>query len=734
MLKLKSKKINLKLRAGILVFFILTPTLTSARTFVPNNIITDQELFTKNDLSKTAIQKFLERENSVLANHTQVINGQTLKASDIIWEIGQKWNIDSKFLLTTLEKEQGLVSKSSATQKALDWATGYSCYGGTCNEKHKGFYNQLDAAAETQYIYKQKAVQFAFRVGVSATTFDNYVVTPANQATANLYIYTPHVGNAPELGVVNQFGANKLFWRIWHRYFSNQKFLDGQVIAYNGNYYLIQNNTKRKFASKEIFLTDYKQSEAINVAAKDFNAYPDGALIEFFDNSLVKSDASGQIYLLSQNQRRPIVGDKALVLLSDFKLALNSNEVPIVPESKLLSYPLGNLISESSIYPQGKLFKDSNGQIWQIKDGLRHAVDPVVWQEVFKSLSLETIGAEALNAYTAGAPVKLKDGTFVINSNKYYLISQGERMRIEDLSIFNRVFGLSKKDGALQVSTALLEAHQAGEMIDYIDDTIIDTESTASAPIVSADNYGATFISTDPDGLILVNGQSQKVIINFKNTGLTSWNANDVWVEATDKDKSTSSFGVSEKSLINEANISQGQIGNFTVNLIAPTDQSGLLNQEFILYYNKNGVKTKLASIGKFIIVKAGVSAQIVSHNIPVAVKNNWKPLDITVTLQNTSADTTWLSRRTALEIYNGDGSPSDFYDPNDWVRAEVAAVPINQSTIKPGEVGEFKFTIDPRGIKPSLEVLNIQLKLLDKDKQVYINGSNEWRREIRVD
>ena len=51
-----------------------------------------------------------------------------------------------------------------------------------------------------------------------------------------------------------------------------------------------------------------------------------------------------------------------------------------------------------------------------------------------------------------------------------------------------------------------------------------------------------------------------------------------------------------------------------------------------------------------------------------------------------------------------------------------------------PGEVGEFKFTLDPRGIKKGTYDLNFQLKLLDKDKQVYLNGDQNWKLLIRVD
>lgn len=735
--KIKNKPIKLhlipKLIITILAFFILSPAnLTWARTFNPHDIISDQELLNADSLAQTAIQKFLERENSVLARYGQIINSQSKKASEIIWEISQKHKINPKFLLTTLEKEQGLIRKSQATEKALDWATGYGCYGGSCKEKYRGFYNQVEAAAETQEIYWQKAGQFSFQVGQEATTFDGYKVTPQNKATANLYIYTPYVGYAPELGINKNVGGNKLFWRVWHRYFSHQKYLDGQVIKNGEDYWLIKNNQKKLFLTPEIFLKDYQTSEAILVSAKDLAAYPDGPAINFSNKTLVKSADSGQIFLIEDGFKRPIIDQAALALLSDFQIAVTEEEIKSVTESQLSGYSLGSLISASSIYPQGKLFKDESGNIWQIKNNLRHEVNPLVWQSRFANLTPETITLNELEKYPIGEPLKLKDGTFVKNENKYYLISNSERMKIEDETIFDRVFGSDKKNNALNVSAALLEIHSAGETIDYIDDTIV--EAIVSTPISNpAQNYTASFDSLAADGLILFNGQIQSLTIKFKNTGTNSWQRGEVWLKVTEKDKETNSFGVNEKINFSESSVGQNQLATFTFNLTAPVDKSGVLTQEFSLYYNQDGEPTKITSIGKFVIVKPGLAAQIIEHNFPIAVKNTWRPITVTMKIKNLSLEE-WLSKKTALEIYNTDGSPSKFYDPNDWVRKNVAAVPVNKLKIKPAEFGEFKFTLNPRGLKRGTYTLNIQLKLLDKNKQVLLNGAEQWQLKIRVD
>lgn len=727
-----------KLTLVLVAFFalILLPIQTvDARTFNPSQILDDDEMFGENALSKTAIQRFLERENSVLARFSQVVDGGAKKASEIVWEIGQKHDVNSKFLLATLEKEQGLLHVSQATEKALDWATGYSCFGGSCNEKHRGFYNQVEATAETQDIYRQRSSQFGFRVGVTTKSFDGLEVTPQNQATANLYIYTPYVGYSPELGVTKPYGGNRLLWRIWQRYFTKQKFLDGQTITDGSNYWLVQNNTKRKFASTEIFTADYNPSVAIKATATDLAAYPDGPIVSFSNNTLVKSAASGQIFLLADNQKRPIVDNAALALLSGVRIAVAESEVTTVTEDTLAPYTLGSFITTTSVYPQGKLFRDETGTIWQVQDGLKHLVDPIVWQNRFGSLEPTAITTAELASYPTGSPALLKDGTFVRNdSGVYYLISNGERMKVADEGIFSRVFGLNKKSGALNVSTALLEAHTAGDIIDYADETIQDAApAVPTTPTAPASSFAASFGSMQPDGLVMVTGASAPVVVSFKNTGSTAWQPGDVWLSVTDRGTASSSFGAPEKINFNESSIASGQLATFTVNLTAPTDRSGLLTQEFSLYAG-GSAPSKLASVGKFIIVNAGDAAMVTEHTIPVAVRHTWKPVSVVVKVKNVSNDTTWLSRKTALEIYGADGSTSPFYDPNDWVRQEVAAVPLNKTTIKPGEVGEFKFTLDPRGIKPGTYTLNVKLKLLDKDKQVYLNGKLEWRLLIRVD
>jgi len=158
----------------ILAFLMAPLEEVQARYFDANDIFTDKELFDSNSLSRTAIQQFLEAKNSVLKSVTALVNGVPKLVSEMIYEIGKQYGVSQKFLLAKLQHEQGLIEKETASQNAIDWATGYSCYNKRCNEKYRGFYNQIQATAETQEIYRQKAGQFSFKINQTTKTYDGY--------------------------------------------------------------------------------------------------------------------------------------------------------------------------------------------------------------------------------------------------------------------------------------------------------------------------------------------------------------------------------------------------------------------------------------------------------------------------------------------------------------------------------------------------------------------------------
>ncbi|MDP1709893.1 MAG: hypothetical protein Q8L21_03335, partial [Candidatus Komeilibacteria bacterium] len=530
----------------IFSLILAQPLSASARFFDPNDIFTDKELFDSNSLSRTAIQQFLEAKNSVLKNVTDMVAGVPKLVSEIIYEVGKEYGISQKFLLAKLQHEQGLIEKQVANQNALDWATGYSCFNKRCNEKYRGIYNQLDAAAATQKIYSERTY-FNYSIGRETKTTDGFKVTPANQATANLYIYTPYQGGPTGIG------GNYAFWRVWNRYFTDRPFADGALLKENetGIYWKIENNKRRPFASADIYLHDYRAEDANAVPTQKLAFYQISAPIEFTNNTVVKSQPSGLLYLLSNNTKQRIAGDQALALLG-FRLAEASPILPPeVADEKLAAYTEGEPITEQSVYPQGLLAQNESGDLFQIKQGKRYPLlDQAVWQINFKSDPPLKLASADINKYPLAEPVKLRDGAVVKSvSGSFYVIAVGQKHLITKNEILSRVYGVGDLNSVPTASDATLALASTGDVIDYINSTIPDPANYisyaermgANTSQNSTPNYLATFEKLIAPGSLRASTTSQTITVSFRNRGTTSWEPGQVYFVLFDDNSDDSS-------------------------------------------------------------------------------------------------------------------------------------------------------------------------------------------------
>lgn len=165
--------------------------------------MSDKDFTDKDSMTAAQIQSFLEKRGSVLSKPTT--GGLP---SQMIYDACQKYGISPKVMLATLQKEQGLVSKKTATQKQLDWALGVGAYdGGNWNQSCKGFGNQVAGSAKCfrkWYDYAQDKLKKGESISL---TIDGQRVPVKNAATYSNYKYTPH------------FAGNKLFWDVYRGYF-----------------------------------------------------------------------------------------------------------------------------------------------------------------------------------------------------------------------------------------------------------------------------------------------------------------------------------------------------------------------------------------------------------------------------------------------------------------------------------------------------------------------------------
>ncbi len=172
------------------------------QTFQKDYLISDNALTNSGTMTVAQIQRFLESKNSVLA---KPYRGST--PAQMIYDAAKKYGINPQVLLTRLQCEQGLISKSTATQKQLDWAVGVGCYdSGNWNQNFKGFDKQIEYAAHTYRRHYDAAKAKLDRGEKVTMNIDGQQVTVKNAATYSFYKYCPH------------FQGNKLFYDVWRGY------------------------------------------------------------------------------------------------------------------------------------------------------------------------------------------------------------------------------------------------------------------------------------------------------------------------------------------------------------------------------------------------------------------------------------------------------------------------------------------------------------------------------------
>ncbi|PJJ71223.1 hypothetical protein CLV46_0765 [Diaminobutyricimonas aerilata] len=226
--------------------------------FDPGYIISDQAFFDSGSMGEGEVQRFLEAQMprcagangqaclrdyssstftraAVGANHCGAYEGAASeRASRIIAKVAQACGISPRVLLVMLQKEQGLVTAASPTERQYRVAMGYGCPDtAPCDAQFYGFYNQVYKAAWQFRQYAQRPTNWRYRIGNVAVQYHPNaacgapVVNIRNQATANLYNYTPYQPNAAALNNLRGSGdacssyGNRNFWVFYNDWFGS---------------------------------------------------------------------------------------------------------------------------------------------------------------------------------------------------------------------------------------------------------------------------------------------------------------------------------------------------------------------------------------------------------------------------------------------------------------------------------------------------------------------------------
>jgi hypothetical protein len=238
----------------------------SGSDFQAGYIISDQLFFDANSMNATDVQNFFNAAtpSCAMANGLPCLRYYTLStysraataqcgayqgaqsepAAVVLYKVAQACGISPKVLIVLLQKEQGLITSGSPTSYQYRTATGYGCPDtAPCDSAYYGFYNQVYKAAWQFKEYTIHPGSWRYKIGNNSIQYNpdpgcgSSVVNVQNQATADLYNYTPYQPNAAALanlsGTVN-CGAygNRNFWVYYNNWFGSSTFSDvGSPIA-----------------------------------------------------------------------------------------------------------------------------------------------------------------------------------------------------------------------------------------------------------------------------------------------------------------------------------------------------------------------------------------------------------------------------------------------------------------------------------------------------------------------
>lgn len=430
----------MKLRTNVWLIFLLAffifqsanaqePNTESApKPFNPNFIIDDWELTDYASMSAEAIRRFLSAKNGILSSYRVIdIDGVERDAAEIIWRAANSHQINPKFLIVLLQREQSLIENPNPSPRDLEWATGYAVCD-SCStddpgiQKFKGFATQVDRAAWRQRYYLEHPAEFGVKRG-EAALIDGTVVTPLTQATANLYIYTPHLN------------GNRNFWIKWNEYFA-RNYPDGTLLQERDteNIWRLTNGQLRLVTSKAALFADYDAKKIVAVSTNDILRYDIGLPIKFPNYSLLRSPR-GTIFLLVDDKRRGIASREIFR-----SLGFNPEEVIDAIWEDINLYAEGVPITTTDAKPLGELLQNkTTGGVYYVSYGVKHPIkSKEILRNRFARYPIKPVAPSVLDKYYTGEPVKFKDAELVTVANQtiVYVISNGQKRPIASEEVF----------------------------------------------------------------------------------------------------------------------------------------------------------------------------------------------------------------------------------------------------------------------------------------------------------
>lgn len=358
---------------------------------------------------------------------------QGASAAEVIHAIANACGISPKVLIVTLQKEQGLVTSTKPTAYMYRAAMGFGCPDsdpGICGKVFVGLFNQLYRAARQFKWYGNPEGSFTYwkpgrvismryhpRSACGSKSFEL-----KNQATANLYYYTPYTPNKAALD--NLYGTgdscsaygNRNFWRFYHDWFGSP--IGGGYLLKSATSpnYLIVNNLRYQ-------VSDSKLLESLRPLG------PLGEISQAYLDSFQDAGQMSPMVIDSTTNARYLLVDSIRYEVTDCQVAAHYGydcnlAIP------LTTLQLNNFINGGVLT---RLAESANGA--------RHWIENQTYRVVVDDLALTTVGGqdtpavklnvELVPTLTAGSALASELALFSLKgSNDLLVATSGQTFRI----------------------------------------------------------------------------------------------------------------------------------------------------------------------------------------------------------------------------------------------------------------------------------------------------------------
>jgi hypothetical protein len=420
------------LASAISISIVVTPQAHATTAgFKADEIMSDAIMTSKNTMSSSQIQSFLSSKVKTCDTNGQQLSeyggpdlnkdgkvqrwewgkanyNQTTfpclkdyvqnnkKASQIIYEVAQKYAINPQVLITLLQKEQGLITDTWPLNIQYRSATGYGCPDtAPCDSEYYGLTNQLDWAARMfRSIINQDPNWYSpYIKGSNPRIYwhpsaGNYVnsngvddsragcgyssLAIKNWTTASFYSYTPYRPNQAALNAGYGSGdscsayGNRNFYSYFTDWFGSAT-LPPVIKSSSSNTVYLQAGGFKFSIPSMAELQDYglNPGSIHTVSDSTLHAIPNPPSAEGYTPSighLVKSNSDsdsdgGSVYIVSLGQRSKI---QSMQQISDF--GFDTSSIKRLPLDYIMSLTNGGNLSYFLGSPSSNVFQVESGK------------------------------------------------------------------------------------------------------------------------------------------------------------------------------------------------------------------------------------------------------------------------------------------------------------------------------------------------------------------------------------